>query len=46
MTPTAAAILVTLGMFAAAGIGWQIGRIMSPRPSELRQPTRIFEQGG
>jgi hypothetical protein len=43
MTP-AAAILVTIGMLAAAGIGWQIGRIMSPRPSELRKPATILEQ--
>lgn len=45
MTP-AAAILIALGILAAAGIGWQIGRIMSPRPSELRSPQTNLAQRG
>jgi hypothetical protein len=45
MTPTVAVIFIAVGMLGAAGVGWQIGRIMSPRPLELRDPARILKPG-
>lgn len=35
---------VTIGMLLSIGVGWQIGRIMSPRPHELREFARDLEQ--
>ncbi|WP_164985952.1 hypothetical protein [Bosea sp. Tri-44] len=36
---------VTIGMLLSVGVGWRLGRIMSPRPRELRELARDLEQG-
>ncbi|MET3889081.1 hypothetical protein ABIE41_000157 [Bosea sp. OAE506] len=29
------------GMLMCSALGWQIGRIMTPRPSDLREQARL-----
>jgi hypothetical protein len=36
---------VSIGMTVSAAIGWQVGRIMSPRPPELRRIAHLLSQG-
>lgn len=35
------AVFVSSGMLIAAGIGWRIGQIMSPRPEVLRRAAAV-----
>ena len=35
-------LAVTAGMMGAAAVGWRIGRIMSPRPGNLRDLAKML----
>lgn len=37
-------VVVLIGMLATCVVGWRIGRIMSPRPKELREAARQFAE--